>query len=60
MKKNARNIVFTPYQPSCRLCRYAGFSNICNLSQNGTCLYVSFREDIGSTAEKTELGGEAD
>jgi hypothetical protein len=34
-----RNITLTRFHPSCRLCHYAGFSNICAFSQTGECAY---------------------
>ncbi len=36
---NHRDVTLTRYHPSCRLCHYAGFSNICTFSQTDVCPY---------------------
>jgi hypothetical protein len=38
-RKMDRNFSMTQYHPQCRLCSYAGFSNICTYSQTGVCPY---------------------
>jgi hypothetical protein len=39
-----RNPVQTPLQSSCRLCHYAGFSNLCTFFQGGECPYIAMRK----------------
>ena len=41
-----RNLAQTPLQPNCRLCHYAGFSNLCIFSQGGECPYVSLKRSL--------------
>lgn len=38
-RKMERNFSMVQYHPQCRLCHYAGFSNICTYSQTGVCPY---------------------
>ncbi len=37
--KKVRNIVFTKLHPECTLCHFSGYSDLCQLSQAGTCVY---------------------
>jgi hypothetical protein len=43
---SGRNVVLTPLHPSCRLCHYAGYSNICTHSHGGVCPYVALRNTL--------------
>ncbi len=49
---NFRNLSQTPQHPSCRLCHYAGYSNLCTFSQGGECPYASMRRML--SREKSE------
>ena len=37
--KKVRNLVFTKLHPECTLCHFSGYSDMCQLSQAGTCVY---------------------
>jgi hypothetical protein len=40
MTKNPRNVILTRFHPNCRLCHYAGFSNLCTFFETGKCPYA--------------------
>jgi hypothetical protein len=48
---HGRNPILTPLQPNCRLCHYAGYSNLCTYSEGGTCPYVSLRNSLSTKSE---------
>ncbi len=50
-EKSYRNPTLIRYHPSCRLCSYAGFSNVCNFSRTGKCAYNISSEDTGANEE---------
>ncbi|MDP3879595.1 MAG: hypothetical protein Q8Q07_04730 [Dehalococcoidales bacterium] len=50
-KSNNKSKVFTPNNPQCRLCHYAGYSNKCDLVYSGQCTVVMSWKDIGKTKE---------
>ena len=37
--KKVRNLVFTKLHPECTLCHFSGYSDMCQLTQAGTCVY---------------------
>ncbi len=37
--EKVRNLLFTRFHPLCRLCHYAGTSDLCVLFETGTCVY---------------------
>ena len=37
--KKVRNLVFTKLHAECTLCHFSGYSDMCQLSQAGTCVY---------------------
>lgn len=45
-RNNHRNTVFTPTGTQCRLCHYAGVTNICDFFQNEPCPYIEIKKDI--------------
>jgi len=45
-KKTNRNVIQTPMHPNCRLCHYAGYSNLCTFAHGGECPYVSLRNSL--------------
>ena len=49
-----RNVTLTRYHPSCRLCHYAGFSNICTFSRTGECAYHTPAEGSRMTEEEQD------
>ena len=46
-----RNPLHTPQHPGCRMCHYAGFSNICIFSQGEECPYVSLRKNLNAPTQ---------
>ena len=48
-----RNLVHTPLNPNCRLCHYAGYSNVCTFFSGGECPYISMRKSI--SGERIEI-----
>jgi hypothetical protein len=48
---NGRNIIQTPLHPNCRLCHYAGYSNLCTYFRGGKCPYVSLRNALSRESE---------
>lgn len=41
-----RNLIQTPLHTNCRLCHYAGFSNLCTFFQGGECPYVTMKKSL--------------
>ena len=47
MAKNPRNVISTRFHTNCRLCHYAGFSNLCTFFETGKCPYAeSMRPEV--------------
>lgn len=49
---NYRNPTMMRFHRSCRLCHYAGYSNICTFSRGGRCPFSAY---VGNTGCNTEL-----
>jgi hypothetical protein len=51
-----RNLAHTPLNPSCRLCHYSGYSNVCTFFSGGECPYISMKKSMSGEREaaKTE------
>lgn len=59
--KKVRNLVFTKLHPECTLCHFSGYSDLCQLSQAGTCVYheglqemKKLRKQSGPSADKDQ------
>ena len=50
-KSSTKSKAFTPNNPQCRLCHYAGYSNMCDLVSNGQCTVVQAWKSVGKTKE---------
>ena len=57
--KKVRNLVFTKLHPECTLCHFSGYSDLCQLSEAGTCVYheglqemKELRKQSGSSTDK--------
>ncbi|GEM_PF-1415888 len=53
MNKTRANLVSIPMQSNCRLCHYAGFSNLCTFSLGGECPYLSLKKDLNKGVTKS-------
>jgi len=51
---NTRNVIMTKYHLNCRLCHYAGFSNLCNFFQTGECTYHQMTREVKRHSEPIE------
>ena len=50
MNNTSKNVLHTPLHPNCRLCHYAGYSNLCTFAQGGECPYISLRNSLNESA----------
>lgn len=53
IKRTRTNLVSIPMQSSCRLCHYAGFSNLCTYALGGECPYLSLRKILAKGATRS-------
>lgn len=53
INRTKTNLVSIPMQPSCRLCHYAGFSNLCTYSLGGECPYISLKKSLSKGNSKS-------
>lgn len=55
--KKIRNLVFTKLHPECTLCHFGGYSDLCQLSQSGTCIVhesVQESKNLRKQSKKTD------
>ena len=56
--KKVRNLVFTKLHPECTLCHFSGYSDLCQLSQAGTCVYHEGVKEMKSLRDKPSASKE--
>jgi len=53
INRTRTNLISIPMQSNCRLCHYAGFSNICTFSLGGECPYRTLKKTLSKGAAKS-------